>query len=140
MSSPDPWPDMTQMCHAGDPELFRSVLDRVGDTWSLLVIGTLRAGPLRFTELARGIPGISRRMLTRTLRQLERDGLVSRAAFAEVPPRVEYAVTALGTSLSQRVLDLAVWVSESQGEIEAHRRAYDERADAATDARNPQPA
>src|SRR4051795_9342857 len=74
----------------------REVLDRIGDKWSLLVIGTLRSGPLRFGELEQAAAGISQRMLTLTLKHLVEDGLVTRTAYAEVPPRVEYEVTELG--------------------------------------------
>ena len=99
---------MGKLCvDATDPEIFRSVLERVGDKWSLLLIGILEEGPKRFTELLRIVPGISRRMLTVTLRALERDGLVTRTIFAEVPPRVEYRVTDLGRTLSGPVMALA---------------------------------
>lgn len=123
-------PGMGDLCHA-EPGLsvFRSILDRVGDTWSLLVIGMLQPGPQRFTELLRSIPGISRRMLTLTLRQLERDGLVARAAFAENPPRVEYRVTALGESINGPVLALASWVAEHGQQIVQHRASYDSDRD-----------
>ena len=121
-------PAMQALCHdeSGDgASVFRSILDRVGDTWSLLVIGMLQPGPLRFTKLLRTIPGISRRMLTLTLRQLERDGLVAREAFAENPPRVEYRVTPLGESISEPVLALANWVAEHSGSIVRNRARYD---------------
>ena len=84
----------------------RSVLDRVGDKWSVLILGMLSAGPQRFTELLHGIDGISQRMLTLNLRQLERDGLVSRTVHAVVPPRVDYALTGLGEPLLPPVLAL----------------------------------
>jgi len=77
-------------CLEHDPDVLRSVLDRIGDKWSLILIGLLDAGPMRFTELLRTAPGISRRMLTLTLRGLERDGLVKRVIYPEIPPRVEY--------------------------------------------------
>ena len=109
-----------------DPELFRSVLDRIGDKWSLFLIGALEDGPMRFTQLLRVTPGISRRMLTSTLRALERDGLVSRTVHAEVPPRVEYAVTELGRTLTEPVRALANWASDNQDAILAHRNAFDE--------------
>ncbi len=123
---PDAMPGMEQMCddaHGGS--VFRSILDRVGDTWSLLVMGMLQPGPMRFTELLRSVPGISRRMLTLTLRQLERDGLVARSAFAENPPRVEYRVTPLGETITGPVLALALWVNEHRVQIEKNRAAYD---------------
>lgn len=74
----------------------RGILDRIGDKWTLLVVATLDGERMRFTELQQRIPGISQRMLTRTVRHLERDGLVSRTVFPEVPPRVEYELTARG--------------------------------------------
>src|SRR5215467_12382438 len=77
----------------------REVLDRIGDKWSALVIAELVAGPRRFRRLQRAVPGISQRMLTLTLRRLERDGMVRRTVFASVPPRVEYELTPLGWSL-----------------------------------------
>ena len=104
----------------------RQTLDRVGDKWSVLVISALGlAGPLRFTALAHQIPGISQRMLTLTLRHLERDGLLSRTAHAEVPPRVEYTLTPLGESLRHLVYGLAQWAMEHNDQIEASRRSYD---------------
>ena len=77
-------------------DFIRQTLDRVGDKWSLLLIAVVEAGPLRYTDLQRQVPGISQRMLTLTLRQLHEDGLITRTAYAEVPPRVEYSLTPLG--------------------------------------------
>ncbi|WES66019.1 helix-turn-helix domain-containing protein [Microbacter sp. GSS18] len=104
----------------------RDVLDRVGDKWSLLVIGTLGQERRRFTELQRHIPGISQRMLTLTLRQLERDGLITRTVHAEVPPRVEYELTALGGTLIALAMELADWAIQNHPRIETARAAYDE--------------
>jgi DNA-binding HxlR family transcriptional regulator len=118
-------PTMAQLCTTDDSELFRSLLSRIGDKWTLLVIGVLGEGRMRFTELCDIIPGISRRMLTVTLRSLERDGLVSRTVFAEVPPRVEYELTALGHSLQGVTLSLGEWVSTHRHTIADHRRAFD---------------
>ncbi|MDQ1550713.1 MAG: hypothetical protein QOD50_135 [Actinomycetota bacterium] len=121
---------MGKLCvDATDPEIFRSVLERVGDKWSLLLIGILEEGPKRFTELLRIVPGISRRMLTVTLRALERDGLVTRTIFAEVPPRVEYRVTDLGRTLTGPVMALAGWAADHQLEIGANRSDFDIRND-----------
>ncbi|MFT4306076.1 MAG: helix-turn-helix domain-containing protein [Microbacterium sp.] len=106
----------------------RDVLDRVGDKWSLLVISVLRERTLRFSELHQQIPGISQRMLTRTLRQLERDGLVSRTVHAEVPPRVEYALTGLGAGLIEITTALAAWAVEHLPEVQEARASYDARA------------
>jgi DNA-binding HxlR family transcriptional regulator len=99
---------MGRICLEYDPDVFRSVLDRNGDKWSLLLIGILEGGPMRFTELLRITPGISRRMLAATLRSLERDGLVTRTIYADVPPRVEYQMTEMGLTLSEPVLRLAM--------------------------------
>lgn len=120
-------PTMSQLClDEHDPDVFRSVLERVGDKWSLLIIGILGERPHRFTELLRIVPGISRRMLTVTVRALERDGLVQRTVFAEVPPKVEYTLTDLGASINDPIRRLAIWVSENQHRIVAHRHDFDE--------------
>ncbi len=103
----------------------REVLDRIGDKWSLLVVATLRRERLRFTELQRHIPGISQRMLTLTLRQLERDGLITRTVHAEVPPRVEYELTELGGTLIRLAAALADWAIANHPRIEEARAAYD---------------
>ena len=101
------------------------VIDRVGDKWVVMVVGHLSESPvLRFNALMRLIPGVSHRMLTLTLRGLERDGLVSRTAFATVPPRVDYALTDLGRSLTEPLAGLAKWASANRSRIEAARRAY----------------
>lgn len=123
-------PTMSRMCTGHDPELFRSLLGRIGDKWTLLVIGILGERPHRFTELAGIVPGISRRMLTVTLRALERDGLVERTVFAEVPPRVVYDLTDLGRSLQDVVLLLGDWTLEHQHVIADQRRAFDARTGA----------
>jgi DNA-binding HxlR family transcriptional regulator len=106
-------------------DIIRGVLSRVGDKWSLLVVGLLHDHPLRFTELHRRVDGISHRMLTQTLRNLERDGLVSRRAYAEIPPRVEYAATDLGRSLAEPVLGLVGWAAANHEEITAARETFD---------------
>ncbi|MEV0174132.1 helix-turn-helix domain-containing protein [Streptomyces sp. NPDC050803] len=99
----------------------RQVLDRVGDKWSLLLIAVVESGPLRYTELQRQVPGISQRMLTLTLRQLQEDGLITRTAYAEVPPRVEYSLTPLGRGLHEIVTSLVGWAADHHDEIRAHR-------------------
>ncbi|MGP9811128.1 winged helix-turn-helix transcriptional regulator [Rhodopseudomonas sp. NSM] len=104
-----------------------SVLSRVGDKWTVLVIMLLRDGPRRFNELKRMIGGISQRMLTLTLRGLERDGLVTRTVFPTVPPRVDYELTPLGHGLSQPVQALGCWAMQHLPEIETARRAFDSR-------------
>lgn len=103
----------------------REILDLVGDKWSVLVIGTLADGAVRYSDLADAIPGVSQRMLTLTLKQLRRDGLVERTAYPEVPPRVEYRLTPLGTSLLSTVLALADWSATHFAEIRRNRMAYD---------------
>lgn len=105
----------------------RQILDRIADKWSLLVIALLDGRSLRFTELRRMIDGVSQRMLTRTLRHLERDGLVSRTVHATVPPRVDYELTALGATLHHTISALVTWTETHQREIAAARAAYDVR-------------
>ncbi|MFT2015286.1 winged helix-turn-helix transcriptional regulator [Streptomyces sp. 796.1] len=102
-------------------DFVRQVLDRVGDKWSMLVIAVLEGGPVRYTDLQRQVPGISQRMLTRTLRQLAEDGLVTRTAHAEVPPRVEYALTPLASGLIDVVTQLIGWAVEHHDEVRANR-------------------
>lgn len=103
----------------------RAILDRIADKWTLLVVATLDGERLRFTQLQQRIPGISQRMLTRTVRNLERDGLVSRTVFAEVPPRVEYELTAAGRTLIEPAVALAEWAVDHNPEIERSQTAYD---------------
>ncbi|WP_375387127.1 winged helix-turn-helix transcriptional regulator [uncultured Amnibacterium sp.] len=113
--------------HDEDGAAIRTLLDRIGDKWSLLVIVTLREGTLRFSELRRHIPGVSQRMLTLTLRHLERDGLLSRVVHAEVPPRVEYTLTGLGHTLLEPAAALADWAVANHGTIESARASFDAR-------------
>lgn len=103
-----------------------SVLSQVGDKWTILVVGVLSLGRSRFNALQRAVPGISHRMLTHTLRGLERDGLVNRTAFAEIPPRVEYELTTLGQSLTKPLAHLAAWASANRSCIESARVGFDE--------------
>lgn len=104
-----------------------AVLSRVGDKWSVLVIMLLGDRPRRFNELKRMIGGISQRMLTLTLRGLERDGLVTRTVFPTVPPRVDYELTDLGRGLSEPVKALGAWAHRHQPEIETARQNFDGR-------------
>jgi DNA-binding HxlR family transcriptional regulator len=104
------------------------ILDRIGDKWTIMVVGALSRGPLRFNALQRAIPGVSHRMLTITLRGLERDGLVKRTSFATIPPRVDYELTARGHSLHDPLLTLAAWARAQQVGISASQIAYDEQA------------
>jgi DNA-binding HxlR family transcriptional regulator len=103
----------------------RDVLDRLGDAWSVLVILRLGDGPQRFNALRRAVGGISQRMLTVTLRSLERDGLVDRTVKPTNPPQVEYALTDLGRSLGGPIGALADWAVARQGEIGENRRRFD---------------
>lgn len=107
----------------------REMLVRVGDKWSVYVIHVLAdAGTLRFSELRRRVEGVSQRMLTVTLRGLERDGLVTRTMYPEVPPRVEYALTPLGTTLRKIVHALVEWSEAHLPEVDAARARYDAQA------------
>ncbi|MFT3906511.1 MAG: helix-turn-helix domain-containing protein [Steroidobacteraceae bacterium] len=103
----------------------REILDRIGDKWSLFIIGYLKAQPMRFNELKRSVEGISQRMLTLTLRGLERDGLVTRTLYPTIPPRVEYALTPLGRTLLQPVCALVDWAEEHRPCIESARAVFD---------------
>jgi len=103
----------------------RQILDRIADKWSLLVISLLEERTLRFTELRQQIDGISQRMLTVTLRQLERDGLVCRTVYAQVPPRVEYCLSPLGQTLLGTIQALVTWTEEHQAEIIRARAEFD---------------
>lgn len=116
--------EQTQTCE------IRDLLDRLADKWSLLVVERLGAGTQRFTALRRQIDGISQRMLTLTLRRLERDGLVRRHVHPVVPPRVDYSLTPLGASLLDAVAPLVAWTRAHRDEIAASRAAYDEASDA----------
>ena len=108
----------------------REMIVRVADKWSMYVIHVLAsAGPLRFNEIRRRVDGVSQRMLTVTLRGLERDGLVQRSMYPEVPPRVEYALTPLGASLHSTVQALVTWTESNQDTVAAARAAYDARED-----------
>lgn len=105
----------------------RRILDRIGDRWTVLIIGTLASGPTRFSDIRRAVAGISQKMLTQTLRGLERDGLVLRRVYAEVPPRVEYELTDTGHSLTGPLKALERWSIDHFGDVEQSWRDYDER-------------
>ena len=110
---------------AGDCRAVSEVLARVGDKWTVLVVSMLGDGPKRFNELRRSLGSISQRMLTLTLRGLERDGLVTRTVFATVPPRVDYELTDLGRSLLEPVSSLGAWARGNRAAIEQARRRFD---------------
>lgn len=97
----------------------------IGDKWTMVVVASLREGQMRFSELRRQIPGVSQRMLTLTLRTLERDGLVSRAITPSVPPRVDYELTALGREFCDRIMPIGMWAFHNRPAIEAARAAFD---------------
>ena len=106
----------------------RQVLDLIADKWSTLIIALLEDQPRRFAELHRAIGGISQKMLTQTLRGLERDGLVQRTVYAEVPPRVEYALTPLGCTLCEPIKAIIQWSEENIEAVLSARQRYDQRA------------
>jgi DNA-binding HxlR family transcriptional regulator len=101
------------------------ILDRIGDKWTIMVVGALSNGPLRFNAILREIGGVSHRMLTLTLRGLERDGLVTRTAYATIPPRVEYTLTDLGHSLIEPLRVLGTWAAENRPTMEKARARFD---------------
>lgn len=103
----------------------RQLLGQIGDKWTALVIGRLSEGRKRFSELRREVCGVSQKMLTQTLRQLERDGLLERTVYAEVPPRVEYELTELGRTLVGPIVALHEWAETHLPEIENARARYD---------------
>lgn len=115
-----PIPGRSETCNAmGD------ILNRIGDKWSVMIVGHLKRKTMRFNELRQAIGGISQRMLTLTLRNLERDGLVTRTVFPEIPPRVEYQLTDLGRTLQAPLDALWNWAAEHQGEVQRSRQDYD---------------
>lgn len=108
------------------------IIDRIADKWAVMVVGHLsQRNTIRFNELMRAIPGVSHRMLTLTLRALQRDGIVSRTPYATIPPRVDYALTPLGQSLTVPLSLLAAWAAEHRGEIDGARGRYDTDMDLA---------
>ena len=109
------------------------VLSRVGDKWTVLVVSLLGDGPKRFNEIRRGLGSISQRMLTLTLRGLERDGLVTRTVYPTIPPRVDYELTRLGHSLLRPVSGLGLWARQNRSAIEAARRRFDAAATSSVD-------
>ncbi|MGJ4885859.1 winged helix-turn-helix transcriptional regulator [Bradyrhizobium sp. HKCCYLRH3059] len=123
-------PDLPTQPNHHDCRGVASILARVGDKWSVFVIMMLQDGPKRFNELKRLVGGISQRMLTLTLRGLERDGLVTRTVFPTIPPRVDYELTDLGRGLSQPVQALGQWAMQHQELIEQARSRFDARRDA----------
>ena len=113
---------------AEDCRAVSEVLARVGDKWTVLVVSTLGDGPKRFNELRKALGSISQRMLTLTLRGLERDGLVTRTVFPTIPPRVEYELTHLGRSLLAPVSELGLWARRNRATIQQARKRFDDGA------------
>ena len=103
----------------------RRLLDRIGDRWTVLIVGALDPGPQRFGALAARVGGISQKMLAQTLRSLERDGFVTRTVYPEIPPRVEYELTALGRSLQTPLRALEEWAIANMTEVVRHEREYE---------------
>ena len=108
-----------------------TLLSRIGDKWTVLVVSTLGAGPRRFNELRREIPSVSQRMLTLTLRNLERDGLVNRTVTPSIPPRVDYELTDLGRSLQKPIMALEQWALDNVGTIHQAQARFDTEHDKA---------
>ncbi|MFZ1132613.1 MAG: helix-turn-helix domain-containing protein [Terriglobales bacterium] len=108
----------------------REVLNRVGDKWSVLIVQLLADGPKRFSELRRAVEGISQRMLTLTLKGLERDGLVTRTVYPTLPLRVEYELTSLGRTLRKPIQSLAKWAQQNRERIQQSRNRYDAQSSA----------
>jgi DNA-binding HxlR family transcriptional regulator len=102
----------------------RRLLDRIGDRWTVLIVVALDAGPQRFSALGARVGGISQKMLTQTLRSLERDGFVTRTVYPEIPPRVEYELTTLGRSLLGPLRALEEWAVENMSEVVDHQQEY----------------
>jgi len=117
--------DVGHMHVPGGCKRLAPVLSRIGDKWTVLVVILLADGPLRFSELKRRIGGISQRMLTLTVRALERDGFLTRTVFPTVPPRVDYELTPLGHSLLEPIRHLGDWAVKNMPKIEEAQRAFD---------------
>jgi DNA-binding HxlR family transcriptional regulator len=116
------------MCDESNCAQVREILDRVGDKWSLYIIATLHDGALRFSQIKREVDGISQRMLTLTLRSLERDGLLTRTVSASTPLRVEYELTTVGHSLRAPIVGLITWAIDNRSRMEKARAAFDRSA------------
>ena len=125
----DKLPTVTEPDVFSGPCPARELLDRIGDKWTMLIIGVLVASetPVRFTLLRRTINGISQKMLTQTLRQLERDGLVTRRVFPVIPPRVEYEATPLGRTLERPLGALSAWTEKHMTEVSEAQKRFDAR-------------
>ena len=118
-------PSRADVHGAGDCRHLADILSRIGDRWTLPVVVSLHDEAMRFNQLRRAVRGISQQMLTRTLRNLERDGMVVRTVHPTVPPQVEYALTPLGLSLAGEALRIGSWIETHLEEIDANRQRYD---------------
>jgi DNA-binding HxlR family transcriptional regulator len=126
------WKEVNEACDAMEPEqesLARVIVTQMAEKWTLWTMAVLAeaGGPLRFSRVMERVEGVSQKSLTKTLRQLERDGLVTRVVFAEVPPRVEYAMTGLGLEMLEQVHPLWMWAVKNVGRFEAARAEFDAR-------------
>ena len=121
LSSTEPNLDLSEACY------IRNMLDRIGDKWSMLILATLEAGPIRFTALKRSIGDISQRMLAQTLRSLECDGYVSRTVYPTVPPAVEYQLTPFGEKLLEKMTVLFEWADSHHEQVKQNRIAYEQK-------------
>ena len=119
----------------GECQSVSEILARVGDKWTVLVVGLLGGGPMRFSELRRAVDGISQKMLTTTLRTLERDGFCTRTVFPTVPPRVDYELTELGRDLLVPVKALGEWAVANRERVDSARRRFDAQNTAAAEKR-----
>jgi len=127
------WEQVNAHCETlteDEDELSREIVTRMADKWTLWTMSVLAetGEPMRFSRVMEKVEGVSQKSLTKTLRQLERDGLVTRMVFAEVPPRVEYTITPMGIEMLEQVHPLWLWATTSVGRFQRARRAYDERA------------
>jgi DNA-binding HxlR family transcriptional regulator len=126
-SPPEPKRDMAKVNQhlPSDCRPIAQILSRVGDKWSILLLNVLGDETMRFKDLHRAVPGISQRMLTVTLRNLERDGLVSRTVYPTIPPKVEYRLSDRGRSLRCAIVPIAEWVTDNRQGIEEAQRRFD---------------
>lgn len=122
MTTTPEWDPFNSQCPS------RQVLDRIGDRWSVLILVALSHGPMRYTELSRRIDGVSQKMLTQTLRGLERDGMVARTVHPVIPPRVDYELTDLGRTLRRPITALEAWAIDHMDDVVAARATYDASA------------
>ena len=122
MTTTPEWDQFNSQCPS------RQVLDRIGDRWSVLILVALSHGPMRYTELSRRIDGVSQKMLTQTLRGLERDGMVARTVHPVIPPRVDYELTDLGRTLRRPISALEAWAIDHMDDVVAARATYDASA------------